>query len=93
LNLRKHNKNSRSGVAKSPKDGQAALDQSLEVPGKERQRVTIQDRKIIALKEHSPGRWHGYIEENFHNLDEEAQQALVDAKFVRSIKSGKIIKK
>ena len=87
----KHNKNSRNGVGKPPRDGQSALDESIKA--KDGQRVAIQDRKIIALKEHELGKWHGYIEEDFYKLDRAAQQALVDAGWVRSIKSGKIIKK
>jgi hypothetical protein len=87
----KHNPNSRDGVGKPPPNGSKALQESIKF--KDGQRVAIQDKKIIVLKEHEPGKWHGYIEKDFHNLDPDAQKALVKEGWVRSIKSGKIIKK
>lgn len=55
-------------------------------------RVAIQDGKIVQLNLHSPGKYHGYIVENFFELDLEAQKALVRKGLIKSMKSGKIVK-
>lgn len=87
----KHHQNSKGDIGKPPRDGQAALDSSIEVPGKERARVTIEDKKFVMLKQHSPGKWHGYIVENFKNLPQKAQNVLSKAGRCDH-KSGRIIK-
>jgi len=86
----KHHQNSPEGVGKSPVDGPAVLDRALSSP-QCKQLVAIENKKIVVFKEHSPGRFHGYIEENFHNLDDELQRLLVEEGLVRSIKSGKVL--
>jgi len=85
----KHNLNSKGHIAKPPLDGQKALDNSLKVPGT-RFRVAIENKKIIMLKEHRPCEWHGYIEENFHDLPYQAKNALWDARLITNPKSGKV---
>ncbi len=84
----KHHKNSRDGIGKPPKNGQKTLDKALDVP-EETFKVGIEDGKIVVFKQHSPNEYHGYIEENFHNLDSAAQKALSKAGLVNP-KSGRV---
>ena len=85
----KHHQHSKGNISKPPRDGQAALDNSIEVPGKDC-RVSIQDSQIVMLQQHRPGRFHGYIEGNFYNLDPQVQRALRLAGRVINTKTGKI---
>jgi len=88
----KHNPNSPNGIGKPPCDGQAALNNSFSVE-KSRERVTVQDGKIIVLKFEEEGIYHGYIVEDFFSIKNvSTQQALVDNGLVRSMKSGAVIK-
>jgi len=88
----KHHEYSRGDISKTPRDGQKALNDSYDVQGS-RCRVAIQDGKIIILKYEEDGVYHGFIAEDFHDLDERVQQSLVNNKLVRTIKSGKLVKK
>ena len=85
----KHHQNSRGDISKPPRDGQAALDNSISVPGKAC-RVSIQDNQIIIFQQHEIGKYHGYIVENFHSLDSQVQRALRLAGRVINPKTGKI---
>ena len=85
----KHHQNSRGNISKSPRDGQAALDNSIEVPGKDC-RVSIQDNQIVIFQQHEIRKYHGYIVENFHSLDSQVQRALHLAGRVINPKTGKI---
>lgn len=92
----KHHPNTKPGIGKPPHDGQKALDESLPVPNKGsdkiKQRVTIQDKKIIILKEHLPGKWHAYIEEDINRQGASAaKQVLVEAGIIND--KGKILKR
>ncbi len=60
-------KNKRSGKgnkSEPPQDGQKALDNSIPAPGQsERRRLAREGDKVVVLHEHSPGVFHGYLEE------------------------------
>ncbi len=85
----KHNPNSPKNVGKPPRNGQEALDNSIEIEGSFH-RVAIQDGKFVMLRRTSPGVFHGYIVEKFKDLPKHAKDALWDNGLIRSITSGKI---
>ncbi|MBI2352808.1 hypothetical protein HYV11_01020 [Candidatus Dependentiae bacterium] len=87
----KHHPNSSKNVGKPPRNGQAALDSSVEVLGKN-YRVAIQDGKIIVLRPHECGVYHGYIVNCFQQLDPAAQAALLKASLVINPKIGRLVK-
>jgi hypothetical protein len=90
----KHGRQAR-GTAKglssaAPKDGQAALDNSVQVKPSSPRRVGI-DRangEIIVLDEHVPNRFHGHVRD-WDDLTSPMQKALKDAGLVD--KQGRII--
>ena len=88
VNNPKHHQNSKGNIGKPPINGQKALNESIEVPGK-KYRIGIENKKIIQFPQHCPNEYHGYIVENYHELDGAAQKALSKAGLVNS-KSGKI---
>lgn len=87
----KHHINSKGKIGKSIKDKQRALDNTIEVPG-EKHRVGIHDGKYVKFMQDGPNSYHGFELEKFTDLDGASQNALVKAKLVRSVKSGKIVK-
>ena len=85
----KHHQNSRGNVSKPPRDGQAALDNSIEVPGRDC-RVSIQDNQIVMLQQHRFGRYHGYIVEDFKVLHRSVKNALYEAGLIKDVVKGKM---
>lgn len=87
----KHHQNSKGEIGKPPYDGQDLLNQSRIAPG-EKYRVAIQDNKYVIFREHSPGKWHGYVIDNYDKLQPGERNAFYKAGLIHSVKSGKIIK-
>ena len=88
----KHNPNSRDGVSKPPRDAQDALDKSFAVEGS-KERIAVQDGKIIILKETSHELYHAYVVDDFFSIkNSNTQKALVNNGLVNSMKGGKVIK-
>ena len=58
----KHNMNSTGNTSLPPKNGQKALDNSIEVSHK--RRIGIEDGKLVEFKMHEAGKWHGYLIED-----------------------------
>ncbi|MBI2352852.1 hypothetical protein HYV11_01245 [Candidatus Dependentiae bacterium] len=85
----KHHQNSSENIGKPPRNGQAALDSSIEVMGKN-YRVAIQDGKVVILMKTSSKVYHGYIVEKFKDLPRQVKNALWGHDLIRSIQSGKI---
>ena len=90
-NNHKHHQNSRGNIGKQPRDGQKALDNSIAVPGKD-YRLAVQDGKIIKLRLHEHGKYHGYIVEDVKGMIDADKNALYNAGFIRSRSSCKVIK-
>lgn len=85
-------KNGNSLKSPCPKDGQAVLDNSFGVKDS-KERVAVQDGKIVILKQTSNGLYHGYIVEKFHLIkNANVQKALVENGLVNNAKSGTVIK-
>lgn len=89
-NNSKHHQNSTGKISKPPRDGQKALDESIQIPNNDR-KVAIENDYFVMLHEHEPGKYHGYIVKNFNDLLPAAQNALKKAKLVHP-KNGKILK-
>ena len=87
----KHHVNSPNDVGKPPRDGQAALDNSFLVKGS-RERVAVQDGKVIILKYEEQGVYHGYIDINIKTLDPAVKDALIENGYLKDAKSKKLIK-
>lgn len=85
----KHHPNARGNVSKPPRDGQAALDSSFEVVGKD-YRISVQDGKIIQLMQQRINEYHGYIVEEWHILSRETKMALINNGYKINPKTGKI---
>ncbi len=67
----------------APKDGQAALDNSVQVKASSPRRVGV-DRangEIVVLDEHLPGRFHGHVR-SWDDLTPQMQNVLKDAGLV-----------
>ncbi len=73
-----HHPKSRNWKSPSPKNGQRALNNSIEVKNSD-QRIAIDDNKFVVLKRTSPGKYHGYVVENFKSLDPKIQSAFARA--------------
>lgn len=86
----KHHVNSPPGIGKAPENGYKGVQEALIVPGKEFL-VGVENGKIVQYNLHAPNTYHGYIVEEFHQLDKAAQEALVESGLARSIKSGKLL--
>lgn len=57
----KHHPNTRNGIGKSPRDGQAAFDNSFEIT-ESPHRIAVQDNNIVVLRLTQINEFHGYIE-------------------------------
>ncbi|MBV8661183.1 MAG: hypothetical protein JO129_03510 [Candidatus Dependentiae bacterium] len=88
----KHHPNSESGVGKPPRDAQSALDNSFEVEGK-KERVAVQDGKVVTLKKTLDKLFHAYVVENIKSLPNPVKNALVENGFMKNILSKKLIQK
>ena len=87
----KHHQNSLERIGKPPRDGQSALDISVETKNSS-QRVAIQDNQFVILKRTSDGVYHGYVIENFDSLTQKLKEAFYYGDLIDSIKSGRIKK-
>lgn len=85
----KHHQNSKDGIGKEPKDPHNLLQQSKKGPD-EHQRVAVQDDKYVIFREHSPGKYHGYIVEKWTDILPKQRTAFYRGGLVKSPKSGKI---
>ncbi len=56
----KHHKHSKGNISKAPKDGQKALDNSIEVEEGSTERIAVVDGEFVVLKETLAGIYHGY---------------------------------
>lgn len=91
-----HHKNStgngKNGKSPAPKDGQMALDNSIEIQGAHR-RVGVSNGQIVILDRTSEGAYHGHVrtwEELCSEKDPKIKQALIRSGLVN--KAGKILK-
>lgn len=87
----KHHQNARGNVGKPPRDGQTALDSSLEVAEKY-YRIAVQDGEIIRLMKDGPNTYHGYIVENWNEVKQVARDALKAAGYRINQRTGKWLK-
>ena len=77
----------------APRDGQKALDNSFEVKGS-KERVAIEDGKIVILKHTMGDIYHGYVVDSIFDIKNDSTlDALVKHGFINNKKSRKIIKK
>jgi len=79
------------GVAsKAPKDGQAALDDSVQVKTTSPRRIGVDkaNGEIVVLDEHLPGRFHGHVR-SWDELTPQMKGALSDAGL--TTKQGRIL--
>ena len=53
----------------------------------------IEEDYFVIIDEHAPGRYHGYIEKNPKDMPQEFKNALYNAKFIKNVKSYKIIRR
>ena len=88
----KHNPNSPDYIGKPPRDGQEALNNSFDVE-KSKQRVAVQDNKVVILKFEEDGIYHSYIVEDVTTLPLKVRDALVENGFMKDVTSKKLIKK
>ncbi|HEV2916353.1 MAG TPA: polymorphic toxin-type HINT domain-containing protein [Candidatus Babeliales bacterium] len=56
-----HHKNSNGHKSRAPKNGQQALDNSIEVGGESHSRVAVQDGEIVILNRTANGLYHGHV--------------------------------
>lgn len=90
----KHHSNSKGNISKPPKDGQKALDNSIEISDK--RRFGVENGKLVELRRQIKGAkpaediWHGYVIENPNLLDDSVKAILNKAKFINP-KSGKVL--
>ncbi|MBI2352974.1 hypothetical protein HYV11_01875 [Candidatus Dependentiae bacterium] len=85
----KHHPNSSENVGKPPRNGQAALDSSVQIADSVH-RVAIQDGKFVILRRTAQGIYHGYIVKKFKDLPDDIKNTLLDNYLIKNIKSEKI---
>lgn len=81
----------RGKISPEPRDGQAALDNSVQAKPTSSSRVgvDVNNEQIVVLREHLPGRFHGYVN-SWDELESFAKNALIRAGKTNS--RGRIIK-
>ncbi len=81
----KHRRKKHGRVSSQPTDGQAALDNSVQISQRSSRRVGVDqaNEEIVVLVEHLPGIFHGFIVE-WHELDRGVQRQLRDVGLVTS---------
>ena len=80
-----HRSKKRGRVSSQPADGQAALDNSVQISERSTRRVGV-DRKneeIVVLMEHLPGIFHGFVVE-WNELERSVQRQLQHVGLVTS---------
>ena len=88
----KHHPNSPDDIGKPPRDGQAALDDSFEVEGA-KERIAVQDGKVVILKYEEDGIYHGYIVEDITTLNIKERKSLVKNDYMKDPTSKKLVKR
>jgi len=85
-----HGSKKSGGKSAGPKNGQAALDNSVQVKGTSPRRAGIDkaNNEIVVFDQHSPGKFHGHVRE-WGELTSEMQNALKNAGLTNA--SGNII--
>jgi hypothetical protein len=86
---KKHGTTSRGNVSAGPRNGQSALDNSIQVKDTSPRRVGVdyQTREFVVFDQTSPGKFHGHVR-TWQQLTQEMKNALVKSGLVSS--SGKI---
>jgi len=86
----KHGESDRAQASRRPKDGQAALDRSVQVKPTSPRRVGVDpaNGEIVVLDQTSPGTFHGHVR-SWDQLTDAQRNALVKNKLTD--KRGNII--
>lgn len=81
----KHRRKKRGRVSSQPTDGQAALDNSVQISERSSRRVGVdqENEEIVVLMEHLPGIFHGFVVE-WNKLERGVQRHLQDVGLVTS---------
>lgn len=81
----KHRGKKRGRVSAQPTDGQAALDNSVQISERSSRRVGVdrENEEIVVLMEHLPGIFHGFVVE-WNNLGRGVQRQLQGVGLVTS---------
>lgn len=85
-----HHSNSSGRKSPSPKNGQAALDNSILYCDNSKGRIGISENEFVALRYTSPGRYHGHTC-SWRELSTEVQNKLYEHQMVRNLR-GKMWK-
>jgi len=85
----KHGSTARGNVSAAPRNGQNALDNSVQVKGTSPRRVGVdyQSREFVVFDQTSPGKFHGHVR-SWQQLTQEMKNVLVKSGLASS--SGKI---
>lgn len=83
-----HHANSRGVKNPAPKDGQGALDNSIQITGTSPRRIGVSDGEIVVLTRHGDGLFHGHVR-LWNELVPEMKAALEQANLVNN--KGKIL--
>ena len=86
----KHGSEQKGNISAGPKDGQTALDNSVQVKDTSPRRVGVDKKngQIVVLDQTSKDTFHGHVRD-WKNLSSQQQNALIKAKLVD--KKGKIL--
>lgn len=81
----KHRGKKRRRVSAQPTDGQAALNNSVQISERSSRRVGVdrENEEIVVLMEHLPGIFHGFVVE-WNELERGVQRQLQDIGLVTS---------
>ena len=85
----KHRSTAKGNVSAAPRNGQNALDNSVQVKGTSPRRIGIdhQSREFVVFDQTSPGKFHGHVR-SWQQLTQEMKNAVVKSGLASS--SGKI---
>ncbi len=75
-------------MAHSSPDGQRALDNSISISGDSHNRIAVDGKEIVELKQTRPGVYHGHTV-NWRDLHQTKRNVLIKHKLVKP--NGKII--
>lgn len=86
----KHRSKKHGRVSSQPTDGQAALDNSVQISERSTRRVGVdrENKEIVVLMEHLPGIFHGFVVE-WKELERGVQRQLQNLGLVTS--RGRIV--
>lgn len=83
-----HHANSRGKKSPAPKDGQGALDHSVQISNESPRRIGVSEGEIVILTRHGDGLFHGHVR-LWNQLMPEMKNVLEKAKLVNG--KGKIL--